>query len=237
MLNNGNKQNCGFTDEIVSYIYGEIGSRDRMRFERHLAACPVCTDEFAAISNARFSVFEWQKEEFADLPTPQIVIPYGSTSNAGVAGESFGTLSAIRAWLSSLSLPTAVAAALLVCVGLTVLGVKFLGSRDQPIATIGTVPMSPTDTDTAVTSAPDPEHAETTERKESVKPAQPVKAAVTQSRRSLPHASPAVDRPSNNFAVAPKQTPQTPKAPVLNSYEDNDDSSLRLADLFDEVGG
>ena len=27
------------------------------------------------------------------------------------------------------------------------------------------------------------------------------------------------------------------KAPVLSSYEDNDDKSLRLADLFDEVGG
>jgi len=31
--------------------------------------------------------------------------------------------------------------------------------------------------------------------------------------------------------------PQAQKAPALTAYQENDDQSLRLAELFDEVGG
>ena len=54
MLNNGKKQECGFADDIVGYIYDEIGQAERRKFESHLVGCMACTDEFAGISNARF---------------------------------------------------------------------------------------------------------------------------------------------------------------------------------------
>lgn len=235
MLNNGNKQNCGFTHEIVSFIYGEIGSPERRQFEKHLADCSACTDEFAAISTARFSVFEWQKEEFANLSTPRIVIPYESAT-LGPTSESIGPIAAVRAWLSRLSFPVAVAAGLLVCIGLTLLVITFLGRQQEQVATNAAVPAVRSDTVPEVrpVSEQDPVRVEV---KDVVNPFQPTKAMVSQPKQAVRHASPDVHRPSNNFAVTDRQTQQIRKAPALNSYEDNDDSSLRLADLFDEVGG
>ena len=99
MLTNGNNANCGFADEIVSYIYDESGEVERRKFETHLAGCSTCTDEFAAISNARFSVFEWQKEEFAQLPTPKIVIPYARDAVRDQA-DSPGFFASLGAFLT-----------------------------------------------------------------------------------------------------------------------------------------
>ena len=67
---------CGFLSDTVSYLYGEMPESERSTFEDHLAGCEACTDEFAGISFSRFSVLEWQRGEFANLPTPEIVIPY-----------------------------------------------------------------------------------------------------------------------------------------------------------------
>src|SRR5881275_1304390 len=100
MLKNG-KNECPLNHEIVSYIYGELGGGIELEFETNLADCIACTDEFAAVSNARFSVYEWQKEEFAHLPTPAIVIPYASIG--AEAGEAVSVIAAVRAWLGSLS--------------------------------------------------------------------------------------------------------------------------------------
>lgn len=67
---------CGQENELLSYLYEDGSTASREAFESHLAECEVCTDEFAAISLARFSVYEWHKEEFVPMPTPRIVIPY-----------------------------------------------------------------------------------------------------------------------------------------------------------------
>lgn len=80
MNENGNRRDCSCADEMVSYIYDELAAHERREFESHLAGCSACTDQFAGISDARLSVFEWQKEEFANLPTPVIDVPYRKAS-------------------------------------------------------------------------------------------------------------------------------------------------------------
>ena len=131
MLSNGNGSTCGFEDVMVSYIYDEIATSERRKFESHLVDCSACTDEFAAVSNARFSVFEWQKEEFAHLPTPEIIIPYKAAATEEAA---IGFLSGLRGLFSGFGMPATVAAALLVCVGLGFMAVTFLGRGEQDIA-------------------------------------------------------------------------------------------------------
>jgi len=71
-----NEKICGQEDQLLSYLYEDGSAAARETFESHLAECEACTDEFAAVSLARFSVYEWHKEEFVPMPTPQIVIPY-----------------------------------------------------------------------------------------------------------------------------------------------------------------
>ena len=70
-MGNEHENKCGFTSDAVSYLYGEMPAHERSVFEDHLAGCDACTDEFAAISYSRVSVMEWQRGEFADLPTPE----------------------------------------------------------------------------------------------------------------------------------------------------------------------
>ena len=97
------KKDCGFGDEIVSYIYDEMDAAGRRKFESHLASCTLCTDEFAGISDARLSIFEWNREDFAEMPTPEIVIPYApkpETASA-VGGGWFVSLVEMFAFLKS----------------------------------------------------------------------------------------------------------------------------------------
>ena len=224
---------CPRTNEIVSYMYGEIGGTSELEFETHLADCMACTDEFAAVSVARFSVFEWQKEEFAHLPTPEIVIPYASTADVAA---TVPVITAVRAWLGSLSFPVAVAAGVVLCIGLGIIVFNMVGRREQQVAGNIAAPAIPQDV-TSPKVVTDPNPTPVQGEKRSIRTPVPVKASVDQPRRPVRRSSPASDHPANNYAVAPNKTAPAVKTPALSVYDDNDDNSLRLADLFDEVGG
>ena len=225
MLKNGNKTNCGFADEIVSYIYDEIGAKERAKFETHLAGCSVCTDEFAAVSEARFSMFEWRREAFDSLPTPEIVIPYEPATRADVEeGAPDGLLAGLRGWLAAVKFPVAVAAGLVVCLGLGFLLMTYLGGGEQQIASNTDVPPvgMPKIDETKI-----PEVAVTKVKTKSTE-VRPIKAVV----RAQPSA------PKHVFATNLRNRnsmPAVPNAPVLNNFEADDDNSLRLADLVADI--
>lgn len=238
MLSNGNGSKCGFEDVMVSYIYDEIATTDRRKFESHLVDCSACTDEFAAISNARFSVFEWQREEFANLSTPEIVIPYVPVVDEQA---SVGFLAGLRGLFSGYGVPVTVAAALLVCLCLGFAAISFLGRSEQSIASnikvespampAGTGETSPRSD--AVSQVPDIGEAGPANRASASSPeVMPVK--IVENRRSI---RPSTRGPVNGPRYQNAQ--QVRKAPVLSGYDDDDDDkSLRLSDLFDgEIGG
>lgn len=249
MLNNGNKQACGFADEIVSYIYDEIGAAERGRFESHLAGCDLCTNEFAAVSNARFSVFEWHKEEFAGLATPEIIIPYEATKIIVEENTTVGFLAGIRRLLSVSQWPVGVAAAVLVCIGIGIgfLAMNYVSRDDRQIAANPKVneqsvppiaiPDNPVKvepsgillTHTGVTAA-----SKNTAASREVRPVK-----VSEIRRPSPERQLTARTQRNvNNALDQNVSPQKRKAPVLSNFEETADKSLRLADLFDEdIGG
>lgn len=238
MLNNGNK-GCEFNDEIVSYIYDEMDPAGRSRFESHLASCAACTDEFAGISNARFSVFEWHKEEFAPLSTPEIVIPYAprtSENKAEAAGGFFAGLQELLAFARS---PLAIGGAFATVLVIGFLAFSFMDrGGEQTIASnvvvnpVSSPVVEPSrkieqPTVTEITTA------ETEIRDNDIKP---VKASVTENRsRSAQSASMKLRRMGND--VASRSTDRTRKAPSLSELNDEDDDTLRLSDMFDEIGG
>ncbi|HEY0659313.1 MAG TPA: hypothetical protein VGD05_12600 [Pyrinomonadaceae bacterium] len=76
MSKNNHIDGCVYTAEILAYLYGEIGKREKFDFETHLPDCTNCTDALADSAFALFSVKEWRDTEFAHLETPVINVPY-----------------------------------------------------------------------------------------------------------------------------------------------------------------
>ena len=236
MLTNGNRSNCGFEDVMVSYIYDEIATAERRKFESHLVDCSVCTDEFAAISNARLSVFEWQKEEFAHLSTPEIVVPDRGGKKVVENDSPVGFLEGIRGLFSGFGVPAAAAVGLVICLGAGFIAMTFIGQTDEQMA--ANIKVAQPDTAREVGSIPElnetPNITSSNDRAPTFDEPKPVKTAEIRRPRGDKQTA------FRQTAVGAKAQPtrQAVKAPVLSNFDDNDDRSLRLADLFsDEIGG
>ena len=63
---------CAFSEQTISYIYGEIGAHEKIAFENHLENCSMCADEIDGFGSARSAVALWKKNEFETLNTPKI---------------------------------------------------------------------------------------------------------------------------------------------------------------------
>lgn len=242
MLNNENEKNCGFADEIVAYIYDEIDEAERGKFETHLVDCVSCTDEFAGISNARFAMFEWHKEEFAPLSTPEIVIPYSAKPKTA---EAIGFFAGLRGLLtlSGWSSAVMVAGALIICIGLGFVVVNYVRDNAQvaenkrPVINENVIPpvvaqdhqnavALPSSKELNTNGAPVTASTKATPNRE----IRPVRASLNNQRIRFGKSLTASTR-----TVEPSIQKQR-KAPALTAFDDEDDHSLRLADLFDEGG-
>jgi hypothetical protein len=223
---------CEFDESIVSYMYDEMPAVERDWFETHLLDCTACTDEFAAIANARYGVYEWNKEEFAHIQTPRFVIPYDEP----IADVPF--FAKVRkafqfgfGWLPTGSALAAVA---------IVLGIgyfAFTGSEGgQQIAGLNN-----NETRTAVTQTP------TIPSVSVEKPSADIRNAHV-ADESGPKTAEAVMVPAKVAHVVTKRnliTPQQAKfagtnarrsnAPRLNDVSDDEDQTLRLSELLDVV--
>lgn len=227
MLDIAHGHNCEREHEIVAYLYGELAEGESSRFESHLGECGSCIDAFAELSDPRFAVYEWQRTEFADLPTPRIVIPY-ETASAG--------------WFSGLkaifSLPGLVPAAAGAAVLAVVIGGYFLLSTDAKIPTVAAVPTQKLPVATIETPFPAATESEVAdpEIRPTVVSSRPVRrdrAVEAKAAAPTPKVRSMTAENEKPLEVDPK--PDTAaKAPVLSGFEEEDDRSLRLADLFDD---
>jgi hypothetical protein len=229
MLTNSKKE-CPFTDEIVSYMYGELGASESGIFEMHLADCATCTDDFAAISDSRFSVFEWRKEEFDRLKTPVIVIPELSPA-ASVNDREIGWFGALAGLLSMARSPLALAAVLLSALGVGFVGLSYFSESNQMVASnrdlsVPVVKFEQPDGKQLVMDAPVPDQI--------IAPA----ADVTSNKRRLSsYGLPAGSKTVVRNKLKRAESPRIAKKPVLNDFEDDTDDSLRLTALLDVIGG
>ncbi|MFZ1699453.1 MAG: zf-HC2 domain-containing protein [Pyrinomonadaceae bacterium] len=239
MLNNGNKA-CDFQDEIVSYIYDEIDTAGRRRFETHLASCGSCTDEFAAVSDARFSVFEWQKEEFAHLATPEIVIPYHAKRAEVSTDTPTGFLSGFAELFTFARSPLAIGGALAVVLGLSLIAFNLIGGDGDLVATNSKVPAVaiPVKTASALIKQekvvqPEADVAGVKSDKE-FNEIEPVRAASQE--KPAPKRQRSAPRRSVKDSDEPSPGVQARK-PMLSDFREEEDKTLRLSDMFDEIGG
>lgn len=265
MMNNNNHQNseCTHAAEIVSYIYDEIGAAEKSVFEAHLASCATCPEELADFIDVRFAVAGWKETEFAPLATPVIEIPYETEQTretVAVSGSWWsnlrGLLTLSPAWTAS-----AATAALVICFGTFFAISRFSGGADvaeldnkskvKPTASPTTEALprdSAANNNASGESSPDQSpglpNVQTKPESDAAENVPETKAVKISERTPRPRAIPQNSAvKTNNPAVNNSGKPDARRSlpvknqplPKLNNFEDDEDDSLRLAELFDEI--
>ncbi len=243
-MNDVSSSKCIFTADMVPYLYGEMSGRERSAFESHLVACTLCTDEFASISNARYEVYDWKKLEFDPLETPRFVVP----SEESVESSVFGWVEKLRAvfatgWL----VPGASLAALAI---ISVFAAVLISSRDDrqdiaeksdnsKISTVESSTVARATSDPETSANPEDETKNTSNEIEvdagdrQPKPLRIAAPAHIQERNPVRNAKLTRPRPveaKQNMALNLDKT-----IPRLNEFADDEDTSLRLAELFANI--
>jgi hypothetical protein len=255
MNSNNHNSSCNFSDLLVSYLYDEIGEKEKSRFESHVLNCSDCADEVSAFGGVRASVVDWREKEFAMLPTPVIELPRAP----GKTNLTTETQKASRSWLAGwrdvFSLSPVWAGAATACAALAICaGLFYVAfSSEQNGASV-----AETNKNALVTSVPAPTvddksaSSDETGSKQTGETPKPELIADKKQAPSKP--APAAEKTVANdktdvkplkINVAPKpavkeKTPGNNKKSAKPSdieftTREEEDKSLRLTDLFDEV--
>lgn len=248
MNNNHKKSGCGFSEQLVSYLYGETVGAENTAFEAHLNACSVCTDELEAFSGVQFSINDWKLKEFVNLAAPSIEIPYETADKTAEVSTVKGSwLSALRELFSlsprGWSLATASFAVLAVCALIALFALNSRKDNDvaesnktNPI-TAPTVEKtsSETNANSNANNQPDKVVKPSSEPKSEVAVAPDNKnnRVVKTSNNPRPTQKVDTNSPKNNEQKRTNKNNEI--APKIAVDDEEEDKSLRLAELFDEI--
>ena len=221
---------CSNGGELLGYLYEEMPAADREIFELHLGDCGTCIDDFADISQARYPVFEWKTLEFDPMRTPRFVMP--------VEPASIGFFDRWRAAFAmhrEFAFGGAAAAVLVVVLA----GYAFYlqNGTEADVAVVEPVPIASQVQKVISAVTPEANSSRTdgvaepnaiTQKSTTKRPA-PAKASASKMKPTEPVRNLEVKVP-----VLPRK--QVRPIPVFSIAEDDEDETLRLADMFDEIG-
>lgn len=224
-MNKPNANNlCTHGGDMLAYLYNEMTGADREMFEEHLSDCGTCIDDFAELSQSRYPVFEWKQLEFDPMPTPTIVLPVEDARvswfdkvRAAFAlrpAFAFGSLAAI-AVIASL--------AAFVLIGGSSADVDVAGGVPTPAPIVPSPEAPARIPDRAIEPVAANDTKPEIRRNETPKV---VKASAPTSKPAAPLTKP----------KATQQAKRNEPLPALNSGDEDEDDSLRLADIFEEIG-
>jgi len=261
MLNNNKNSCCGFTEQMVSYFYDETNQAEKADFEAHLTNCSDCTDEFAGFSFVRSSLIEWRDEEFFKLETLVFEIPMIKTISQTVESDSRSWFSDFRKMFSfNPMMATAVLAALIVCVGLVFIVINYLNNSE--IAEVDNkssekIVASPTiDKTNGLTkgtiaegnsheslSGKLPKSAGTESKDLQLLPIREKRLVLSDSvvkasddtKNNSEKPETVRNIKETNKEIKKTTAVQKQQVPNLTTIDDDEDKSVRLADLFEEI--
>ncbi|HEY0426539.1 MAG TPA: zf-HC2 domain-containing protein [Pyrinomonadaceae bacterium] len=261
MLSNNNST-CRFQEEIVSYLYDEASVPENAAFVAHLTNCASCADELTAFGFVRSSIQEWRTEEICSLDMPALEIPALKTAKIEqktlISNESnswLETLKRLFALSPRLAFGSIAFIALAACVGLIFVIANFSSNKniagkenqasEQILASNNNTKIeekisTPKD-EKNYASQPAPENQEKAENKFPEKQPLVKKESIVKTSAASKNKSSA-PKSNNTFAVSDKNNKnrndkiQKQEIPTLSNFDDDDDKSLRLADLFSEIG-
>lgn len=234
-MDNEAKFSCSHGEDMLAYLYDELPPYGRERFEAHLESCTECIDEFAELAVSRYSVFEWRSIEFAPLPTPRFAVPVESRS---AAASWFDGLRAAFAWNGWALSGGAAVVMLFALVGIALWNV-------QPDTNIAASDPEQNDVNRpanvtkpqSVRKMAEPERAAVEPEVERPEDAEPVRRVTTQRKQSTAARHVTVRRASANRIETPRASAnqRLENSPTLGQYVEDEDESLRLSDIFDDL--
>lgn len=214
---------CKFSSDIVPYMYGEMTGSETSTFESHLLECATCTDEFASISNARYEVYDWKKLAFDPLETPQIEIVFDT-------GSVVSWMDKIRAvFAQGWAIPSMATAGILV---VAVIAAAFIFTRNPPPDVAANFSNDVVVDEPSIPSAPQitaPEASPSLFANRGTEPRVVRSEApqrVSQKRKV---------RTGRTAVINATSAQNEQKAPRLNEFVEEEDTSVRLAELFDDI--
>jgi hypothetical protein len=236
------KNGHGF--EFVSYIYGELDQAAQDAFEMHLVECDECTMELASYSEARLGVIEWRREDFDHLETPEMIAPWASEYQPVLRPEVRPAGAVARFIDAMVSLPMFAKAgmglaATALAVGVVYFSTSVPADHSQDVAAnksveLKSAPVTQDASDNSSRSRFVASKNETaTENSKEPATARPIKRQLVAVRTNERHA------PIRRSELASKDAvPENviKKAPRLSSADEEDDKTLRLADLLADIG-
>lgn len=249
MLDEFHNSGPGHEADLVSYMYGEMDSASRDRFDLHLATCDSCAVELGAYADARLGVIEWRRNDFEPLATPAIIIPEYQPV-ATVVTERPQMI--WTGWLETIySLPRLAQAGMGLAVAALLVGVFYFaimpsrsGSESENNVALNNQVTPAAHQTEEVSPAPvNPDQASTPKKSE-------FRTTPVEVRDRRPAAGKSLDKPQRatlrqspvmrNYRKlgsleAVTVTPKTQTAPTLNTFEEEEDTTLRLSDLFSQV--
>lgn len=267
MLDNNHKNSpCDFAGKLVSYLYGETSEREKIEFESHLENCSNCADEFESFGALRNSLFEWKKE-FSVLETPAFVLPNEKlqrfTKEVTITNEKRAKFADFRTVFSFFPKFAAGLTVLAISFGLFLIASKIFQNNEvaqndlkniNSIASSSAIEKKIQQLEEANSSGDSVDKTAKSQNSDN----KSVTEKDTFSRQNDSGKSflkdPKVSQiPVSNYkssqnkikkeTVRDKQvynsqrTIASKKAPTLVEVNDEEDDSMRLADLFEEVGG
>ncbi|HEY2867575.1 MAG TPA: zf-HC2 domain-containing protein [Pyrinomonadaceae bacterium] len=246
MLDKFHNSNSEHGLDLVAYIYGEMDETARARFESHLAGCDVCAVELGSYADARLGVIEWRRNDFEPLSTPAMIIPDSQPAATLVGGRPR------RSWMAWIETVYALPGLARVGMGLAaaaiLLGVFYFvfvpDNAPSSVENITGKTAAPAEQQKPVASpsSDQPDRVETAKKSEFEPGAVATsihRTAVARSNAKAQtaalHQTPAI---RNYRKIGPLEavTPKTQPAPTLNTFEEEEDTTLRLSDLFSQVG-
>src|SRR5262249_363768 len=63
-----NPKACGRSDDLISFLYGELGQREARSFEHHLRECSNCRVELTGFGFVRESMIAWRDQALGAMP-------------------------------------------------------------------------------------------------------------------------------------------------------------------------
>jgi hypothetical protein len=206
-------------------MYGEMSGSDASSFESHLLECSTCTDEFASISSARYEVYDWKKLQFDPLTTPEIRIVFEPEPTVSWIGKVTAIFA--QGW----AIPSMAAAGVFVVAVLS--GVLILSegsSRDiaanfskDVVVDQESVASVPAVTSQEVIPGED-RYVDRDSDKQVIKSAPPQRISQRRAPRSV-----------RSFDVKATSAQNQQRAPRLNEFVEDEDTSVRLAELLDDI--
>ncbi|MDQ2747621.1 MAG: zf-HC2 domain-containing protein [Acidobacteriota bacterium] len=258
MLNNNRKNSiCADTECLIAYLYGESDAAEKAEFEAHLDTCAACVEELAEFNFARTAVSEWRSLEFDNLATPVFGIPVNEA-------KSFTTLEKPRSrfaeWKQLFAFRPALAMSAL-AVAVILFGAAFIifnlkdnrevaqentvnktvkAAVSPTISEVETAPIGGRETVDKFAAPPEQTAVKVVDKKPSASRSSAVKTSVNAPLKNDSADVVPVRTIQNTGRVGQKSTgaanASKSELPRLTDAEEEVDNSVRLADLFDEIG-